>query len=440
MGADQTGTLVTDRRSRGVAFARLLSSAVMGQTLLSAASFGIGLILIRHTTDVQYGYFILASSAIILLVSLQNAFFNPPLVTRMTQLAPPERGDLVGGLYREQRRLRWTLGGIAAAIAGILWYAQILDENTGPLVFATIIATLAILNREYFRMVLLAHKRPQDVLRTDTFYVVVMVAGVFFATRTQAPAVAAILVLGLAGVASGILLSRSLHRHEPWNTQGVPHILAEIAPLAAWSTAGAAIHWSFSQGYTYLVAGTRAVAAVAAIAATRLLVMPINLLSSGIGTLMLPLASGWLNEHGASVLWRRLMLFGLVMAGVALCYFATLWVLRDWIFDTVLNKQFAQRDQLLILWSMAFLVMVVRDQLIYLLVVHGRFRFLTSLAVVTAVVSLSVSYLGMLYYGTVGALLGILTGELINVTGIILLSFREARHKVPATAKAQQAG
>ena len=115
-------------------------------------------------------------------------------------------------------------------------------------------------------------------------------------------------------------------------------------------------------------------------------------------------------------------------------------MLRDWIFDTLLNKQFAQRDQLLILWSMAFLVMVVRDQLIYLLVVHGRFRFLTLLAVVTAVVSLSVSYLGMLHYGTAGALLGILTGELINVTGIILLSFREAKHKVPATAKAQHAG
>ena len=44
------------------------------------------------------------------------------------------------------------------------------------------------------------------------------------------------------------------------------------------------------------------VAAVAAFAATRLLVMPINLLSSGIGTLMLPLASGWMNAHGASVL------------------------------------------------------------------------------------------------------------------------------------------
>lgn len=427
-------------RSHHLAFARLLSSAVVSQTLISAASFAIGLILIRLTTDVQYGYFILGSSAIILLTSLQNAFFNPALVTRMSQLGLSQRGDLVGGLYREQRHILALLGGAAAVIAGVLWFNGILDDNTGPLMLATILAAFAILNREYFRMVLLAHRRPQDVLRTDTFYVALMVSGVLFATQTAAPAVAAILVLGLAGVASGILLSKTLHRREPWNTQGMPDILREIAPLGAWSMAGAAIHWSFSQGYTYLVAGTLDVAAVAAIAATRLLVMPINLLSSGIGTLMLPLASGWMNTHGASVLWRRLMWFGMAMAGVALCYFATLWLLRDWIFDVVLNKQFAQRDQLLMLWSLAFLVMVIRDQLLYLLVVRGRFRFLTSLALVSALISLTISYLGMLRFGTSGALLGLLTGEIINLTGIILLSFRETRRTTVAPATAPQTG
>ncbi len=429
---------MSERHRKHFAFARLLSSAVVSQTLISAASFGIGLILIRHTTDLQYGYFILASSAIILLVSLQNAFFNPALVSRMTLLDRPQRGDLVGGLYREQRRLQLLLAGITAMIVAALWYSGVLNAQTGPLALTTIAAALAILNREYFRMVLLAHRRPQDVLRTDTFYVVLMVGGVFFATLTSAPAVAAIFVLGLAAMASGIFLSKSLHRHEPWNIQGAPHILMQIAPLAAWSTAGAAIHWSFSQGYTYLVAGTLDVTAVAAIAATRVLVMPVNLLSSGIGTLMLPLASGWLHTHGASLLWRRLMLFGLGMAGIAVCYFATLWVLRDWIFDMVLKKQFAQRDELLILWSLIFLVMVVRDQLIYLLVVRGRFRFLTSLVLLSAVLSLSVSYWGMSQFGTAGALLGVLAGEVCNVIGIVLLSLRET-NTVPVEPGAQQA-
>lgn len=428
---------MNDRRQRHFAFARLLSSAVVSQAVLSAASFVIGLILIRGTTDIQYGYYILASSAILLLVSLQNAFFGPPLAIRLTRLDRAGRGELVGGLYREQRRLLPALGAITVVVALGLWYARMLDTHTGPLVLATVAAALAILHREYFRMVLFAHRRPHDVLRTDMLYVVLMVAGVSVATLTPAPAVTAVFTLSLAAVASGILLSRTLHRHEPWNIQGAPGILPDIAPLAAWSTAGAAIHWTFSQGYIYLVAGVLDVAAVAAIAATRLLMMPVNLLSTGIGSLMLPLASGWLHRHGILMLRRRLYLFALGLAAATLCYFAVLWLLRDWIFAVVLKKQFVQRDALLMLWGAIFLVMVVRGQLIYLLAAQGRFRALTFLTLVSAVIALAASYAGMLQFGVAGALVGMLIGELINATGIVILSFRQAPQPLAAQLRTQ---
>ena len=258
---------MSDRSRRHFAFARLLSTAVISQALLSAASFAVGLILIRSTTDVQYGYYVLASNAILLLVSLQTGFFNPPLAARMNQLDRQGRGKLVGGLYRAQYRSLPAVGGITILIALGLWYTHVLDAHAGPLVLVTVAAALAILHREYFRMVLFAHRRPQDVLRTDVFYVVLMVTGVFVAILTPAPAVIAVFTLSLAAVASGMLLSQALRRHEPWSTEGTQGILREIAPLAVWPTAGAAIHWTFSQGYIYLVAGTLDVAAVAAIGA-----------------------------------------------------------------------------------------------------------------------------------------------------------------------------
>ena len=178
MGTHQTGNLVRERQQRHLAFARLLSSAIVSQALLSAASFAIGLILIRNTSDLQYGYFILASGAIMLLVSLQNAFFNPPLAIRFSQLGAQGRSELVGGLYREQGRLLSALSVITIVTALGLWFVQVLDRYTGPLVLVTGLAALAILHREYFRRVLLAHRRPYDVLRMDVFYVVLMVTGV----------------------------------------------------------------------------------------------------------------------------------------------------------------------------------------------------------------------------------------------------------------------
>jgi O-antigen/teichoic acid export membrane protein len=431
---------MSDRRRRHFAFARLLSSAISSQALLSAASFAIGLILIRSTTDIQYGYYVLASSAILLLVSLQNAFFSPPLAIRMSRLDRLGRGELVGGLYRAQRSILPVLGVFTVVTALGLWYAQVLDAHTGPLVLATAAAALAILHREYFRMVLLTHRRPYDVLRTDIGYVVLMVAGAFLATLTPAPAVTAIFTLSLAAVSSGILLSRTLRRHEPWNIDGARGILREIVPLAIWSTAGAGIHWAFSQGYIYLVAGTLDVAAVAAIAATRLLMMPVNLISSGIGSLMLPLAAGWLHRHGIRLLWRRLCLLALGLAAVTLCYFTVLWLSRDWIFAVVLKKQFAQRDALLMLWGVIFLVMAVRSQLVCLLAALGHFRVLTSLTLVCAVISLASGYWGMLRFGVGGALVGLLIGESINTIGIAILSLREVHHPLPVSASMQGEG
>jgi O-antigen/teichoic acid export membrane protein len=107
-------------------------------------------------------------------------------------------------------------------------------------------------------------------------------------------------------------------------------------------------------------------------------------------------------------------------------------LLRDWIFAVVLKKQFAQRDELLMLWGAIFLVMVVRSQLAYLLAAQGRFRVLTLLTLVSAVISLAASYWGMLRFGAAGALVGILIGELINAIGIVVHSFRKAPDPVIA--------
>jgi len=423
----QARIVASDRTRRHFAFARLLSSAVFSQAALSAASFMIGTILIRNTSDLQYGYYVLAANALLLLVSLQNAILKPPLAIHWSGLDRRKRGELVGGLYREQRRLLPALCAAAAGSALLLWYGHVLDGYAGPLVIATAISALAILRREYFRMVLLAYRRPHDVLRTDMYYVGMMVTGVLVAIFTRAPALVAVVTLGLGAAVSSSLLAQTLKRSEPWSVPARPGLLRDIAPLAVWSTAGAAVHWIFSQGYIYLVAGTLDVAAVAAIAATRLLLMPVNLLSTGIGSLMLPLASGWLQQHGAGLLLRRLCLFAAGLAAATLCYVVAVWLLRDWIFADVLKKQFAQRDTLLALWSAIFLVVVIRDQLLYLPAAQGRFRVLTALTLVSAVVSLAAGYWAMLHFGTAGALMGLLVGEVISLTGVVVIAVRATR-------------
>ncbi len=422
-------------RARRAALVHLLGSAVVMQALLSGSSFLIGLILLRRTSDLQYGYYVLMQNAIQLLIILQFAFIQPQLVTRISACDAAGRAGLIGGLYREQRALWPLVIALAVPIALLLRLLHAINTDEAFLILTAAAAVVAVLYREFFRMVMLGYRRPAEVLRADAVYVALLVLGVLIATHTPAPAAVAVVAMAAAAVVGGALCSRSLWRFEPWNIRGSPGILRALTPLGTWSASGAAVHWMLSQGYNYLVAGMLSVPAVAAIAATRLTIMPINLLSSGIGTIMLPTTAAWLNTHGARKVMRRSVALALLMAVVAICYFTLVWLGREWLFGTLLKKQFPQRDSLLLLWFAAGLAMLLRDQLLHLLNVRHRFRSLTSLTLLSAVVALSISFLTMPHIGVIGALLGVLTGEVLNVAGLLALTVLEVRRHVPvATA------
>ncbi|MDB6044568.1 MAG: capsular biosynthesis protein [Gammaproteobacteria bacterium] len=413
---------------------RAFGSALAMQALLSATSFLVGLILVRRTSDVQYGYYVLVVNALLLLTTLQSSFIQPQMVVRMTRLDRAGRADLIGGLLREHRRLMPLAPCSGVLIVGVLWFAGILDGRSGLLLFVAMVAAIALLTRELFRIVLFAHRRPQDVLKADAFYVLLLIAGVILATYSAEAAILAVAALAIAAATSTRLLSGAVWRKESWNVHGAPGILRALAPLGAWSVAGAGIHWAVSQGYSYIVAGTLSVQAVAAIAATRLLLMPVNLLSAGIGTQLFPLTADWVHRLGVLPALRRLVLLSTGLVAAALGYFAVLWVLRGWIFTVLLKREFAQGDALLLLWCCVFILMLIRDQLINLLAVRERFRRMTVITGASAVASLTFSYIAMLRFGTAGAVAGVLLGELANVVGIIVLTCLEARQAVPAPA------
>lgn len=411
---------------RGV-FVRTFGSAIIMQALLSATNLVVGLILIRRTTNTEYGYFVLVSTTSLLLAGLQNAFIQPPLVIRMGRATQSERADLIGGVYRGQRRILAWLSVAAALSVVTLSLTGFLGHQLGLIAIAAVVTLASTLYREFFRTVLLSYRRSFDVLKADICYGAIVLLGVPLATLSPAPAASAILAIGLAAVGGGLLLSRSLWRHEAWNPDGPTSMFREMAPLGIWSALGSATHWAFSQGYNYVVAGTLEVGAVAALAATRLLMMPVNLLSAGISSLMMATSSAWLNTHGPTKLFRRLLLIASGLGVLALCYFVAVWQLRDFILSRVMHKQFPQSSVLVATWSGVFLVMIFRDQLNFLPGASGLHRRLMGVTGCAALISLGVGYAAIRHYGAVGAPFGVLVGELCNLLGIVYLSVSEIR-------------
>ena len=405
----------------------MLSGGVAIQALLSASNLMVGLLLVRRTPDAQYGYFVLISTVVLLSVVIQGSFIQPPMINRLTRFNQAERAELVGGLLRDQTRLTPLVAVLAALVMIGLQIAGRLNLPLAAIIVSGTLAVMAALRREFFRMVLFAYRRPVDVLKSDGVYCAILVCGAFLATFLTHSAAATAVTLALAALVASVIASRALWRHEAWNPHAAPGKLREIAHDGAWSSFGGGVHWLFSQGYNYLVAGTLDVRAVAALAATRLLIMPVGLLSTGIGTLMLPTTSQWSQQHDAPTVLKRLGLFAVGLAGISACYLLVMWLARDWIFDVLLKKNLANRDLLIGVWSAIALVTVFRDQLLYFLVARARFRLTSTITLLSAVLSFSISFLAMRSLGVIGALIGLLAGEAANLAGIVIYSLLEAR-------------
>jgi len=420
---------------RGAAVVRTFGMGLTMQALLSGANFVVGLILIRRTSDLQYSYYILAMGALLLLTSLQTAFIQPYIVTNITRMKLADRRDLVGGVVRANRRWVPALCAAGIVVTMSLWALHWIDLEQMLLIAASVLAGGACLSREVFRVTLVAYRRPLEVLLADLAYVVVLVAGVFLATLSSQPATAAVAALGLAAMTGRVILRRGLWEHEPWNTRFAGDVLQKMAVLGAWAITGSGIHWLLIQGYSYLVAGVLDVRYVAAIAATKLVMMPVFVLSGGVSMLLFPMTSRWVHNLGTPAAARRLILLVAALALVAVSYMAIMWLMRDWIFTVVLKKHFAQRDSLLVLWSMVFLVTLCRDQLATLPASRGRFRDMTLLTGASAGCWLVASFLAIRQFGAPGAVAGMLIGELINVAGISVMIFTETRQRGMSTAR-----
>ena len=82
---------------------RMFGVGLIMQSLLSASSFAVGLILIRRTSTLQYGYYVLVVNGLLLLAAIQGAFLQPATVIGVTRLETAGRRDLIGGMVRLQR-------------------------------------------------------------------------------------------------------------------------------------------------------------------------------------------------------------------------------------------------------------------------------------------------------------------------------------------------
>ncbi len=420
---------------------RLLSASVADQALLSATNLGVGILLLRNSTDTQYGLFVLAQAGILFAAAVYQALIGRPMAIRAQDIPEgPEREAYLRTMFVAQATITLPLALVAAA--GLWLYLRAPHAQADGVAMACAIAVLAAvmtIGREHLRQSRMVLRRPQEALRFDAIYAVAFGSIVAMSSNhTYAAAWA------LSGMAAGSALAlalgwrRLLNRNDAhWPV--VRHALAEAWPMGRWSLAGGLLAWAYLNGFYYLVSLLASLKTVALLGASRMLVMPVNLLVTGTAQQLLPMTRNWLNLHGIRGTCVRLSIASAALAALAAGYLGLLWWLREPVIVGLLGQPLASMEPVLLAWGATYVLFTIRSAWMLLLQAQGRFDALTRLVAVAAPISLATVFLLVPAHGALGAVSGVLLAELIELTGIIWLLARAPDKAASPAAEATQA-
>jgi O-antigen/teichoic acid export membrane protein len=407
--------------------AQHFGTGVLDQVLLSGANFVVGFMMIRYTSDADYGRFVLAQSTVLLLVSAQGAWLTGPL----TMVAPGKSADakrtMIGVIKISQGRFLRYASGVALLISVVGYLLRSWNSVIALTVAAAIFASWSALHREYLRSVLLIYSRPHTVLGADLFYIAVLLAGIMLATLARVPdaGVCAVVTLALAGWAGYWAAHRALGHDPGWKSSDPKPFWRELRPLGLWSTVGAVTYWLFAQSYNYVLATRLDLTAVTNVNAARLVLMPVFVFTLGVNNLLLPMAANWLAEFGLQRLLRRLALLVAAIAALDFLYLVPAWFMRGWLIQDLMHKTIGGQDRLLVLWATVAVIFLLREVLQAALFAMGRVKSLARLIGVSAAISLSLTWFGISWWGAAAALIGQVAGECFNLLGLALLLSRQ---------------
>jgi O-antigen/teichoic acid export membrane protein len=275
--------------------------------------------------------------------------------------------------------------------------------------------------------VLLMYRRPEATMKSDCLYSALFLTGGSLAAYGMRPAAAWAVGALLAGsIGSAWISYRSYAKDPGWMHGEAKAWWSEMRPFGTWAVTGAVIYWTFTQSYNYVLAARLSLGAVAAINASRLLLMPPVVLTLGIGSILVPSTLAWAHEFGFTRMMRRLMVFIVALSAVDFAYFIWVWWMRDWLTSGLLHKTIADRDHLILLWSGVAYIGLLRDVFQAATFAFGHQKAMAGFSAAGALVSLTIMWFTIPIFGPAAALTGQIAGELVNLGCLLLLIRKHA--------------
>ena len=393
--------------------------AFIDRLLLSLTHFIIGIFLLRRASTADYGLYVLAQGAMLLVFFVQSALITVPMSVLAPKYSTEAKRYFVSALMQGQYVIWLPLSALVALCTLALYRCGGLAADSTHMILVVDLVLLAVLLREFIRYAFYVYLRPGAVLCVDAIYGSVTIAAAYVVTATSAaPALHTLIGIGLANLMAGVFGFVLFHRYVGWRATWTTTALARTLAHGKWALLGASVTWLQTEGFLYLLGALKGTSEVASVSASRLLLMPIILLTSSFEAIVKPRGAAWLASGERHKLEQSITLLTGVALAISGLYMIGILLVGERLAAFVFEANVTGMRLLLGLWGVVLLCKICSANLNIVLQILERFDILFYIGLVSAAVSVTFGYGAIQQFGAPGSLLGLIVVEVVGLAGM----------------------
>lgn len=406
-----------------------LMLSFLNQLVGSGGNFLIGIYLARTLPLEGFGLYGIGFGICMLYVGVGNAVILTQMAVNMADRAPDEKERyaarmLFAVLIMGAISLAFTLAGLVV-VALLAPHAVTHPSGVMMPVLAIALASALFLCNEFFGSYAYLKRKEGLALGVNASMMLVLFSALAIERLRGIPPSAEHVFLYYAlGAASGSIVAYLVSPLSLRRGLGslIPDYL-ESWRHGRWALGGVLVTWVQSQAYTYVLAAFLGAAGVGLANAARIFISPVTFLLPAINKVAIPRLAELRRNNPQRMLLLSMSLTT-AMSMLAVLYSLALSTSLDFMMELVLGRHDPRIASLVWIWCLVLVVQMTRSGGSVLMQVQRKFRLLTLLNIPSVVITIVAAVLLIRAFGVVGAIWGMLIGEVVLSAFI----WREIRH------------
>jgi len=389
----------------------------LDEAIRSVTRFLTAYFLIKTMTKVDYGYYSLIIPITLLILSIQNAIINSPLMVLYVERNKVTQASYVSSLIIAQIFFSLIIFLFTIVIAVTLLLMQIITSAELFMFISVAIAVAGLLSWEFLRGIYFTKELPQAVIKIDIVYFFILCILTLFIYSVFFVNVAIIFILiGISSLSVSFMQNKSLVEHI--DLASIKMYLRENWVLGKWALGGVIVTHIQTYGYIYMIGLLISAEAIAEVSAARLLLMPFAFLVQGWGKIAVPRGARLREDNKVKELYKEQIVISILLGILIVIYTTLIISIPENLKDTILSHNYANSYNYVIFIGISLSFKFFSMNAMFGHQALKNFSIITKVNFITMIVVILSSYILINLIGVEGALLASILGQFLLATGL----------------------